>query len=167
MATKRRRSEQVGILRQRESILMYGLRLEDFDGKMVTRKKEEAMASTQLNLFVSEELKRPRIYSEKMICNKLDFITRKGRQCKSATKVKGETGKKYTEDEADIDIEAAEKAWLNLKTFSADLGNIQPWVQVQWKNLVMLVSVMWQGLKRRTMPRLRAPDLQAGLHWRV
>ena len=92
MATKRRRSERVGILRQRESILMYGLRLEDFDGKMVTRKKEEAMASTQLNLFVSEELKRPRIYSEKKICNKLDFIMRKGRQCTSATKGKVKRG---------------------------------------------------------------------------
>ena len=30
---------------------------------------------------------------------------------------KGETGKEYTQDDVDIDIEAAEKAWPNFKTF--------------------------------------------------
>ena len=48
---------------------------------MMTRKKKEAIATTRLNAYVSEELNRPEIYNEKEVCNKLDTIMMKGKFC--------------------------------------------------------------------------------------
>ena len=53
--------------------------LEEFSGKMMTRKKKEAIATSRLNVYVSEELSRPGKYSEKEVCNKLDTIMKKGK----------------------------------------------------------------------------------------
>ena len=44
--------------------------LEEFDGKLITRKKKEAIATTRLNGYVSEELSRDDQYTEKEVCNK-------------------------------------------------------------------------------------------------
>ena len=49
--------------------------LEELDGKMMTRKNKEAIATTRLNAYVSNELNR----SEKEVCNKVDMITKKGK----------------------------------------------------------------------------------------
>ena len=43
-----------------------------FSGIMMTRKNKEAIATTRLNVYVSEELNRPEKYNEKEVCNKLD-----------------------------------------------------------------------------------------------
>ena len=53
--------------------------LGEFSGIMMTRKKKEAIATTRLNAYVSEELKRAEIYNEKEVCNKLDTIMKKGK----------------------------------------------------------------------------------------
>ena len=45
----------------------------------MTRKKKEAIATTRLNAYVSEELNRPEIYNEKEVCNKLDTIMKIGK----------------------------------------------------------------------------------------
>lgn len=89
--------------------------LEDFDSKMMIKKMQKAIATTWLNLFVCEELRRPDKYTKKEVCNKLDTIMKKGnlKSMYATYQRKGETGKEYTQDEVDIDIEAAEKAWLN------------------------------------------------------
>ena len=48
---------------------------------MMTRRKKEAIATTCLNAYVSEELNRPEIYNEKEVYNKLDTIMKKGKLC--------------------------------------------------------------------------------------
>ena len=52
--------------------------LEELGGKMM-RKKKEAIATTRLNAYVSEELSRPEQYTEKEVCNKVDAIMKKGK----------------------------------------------------------------------------------------
>ena len=91
--------------------------LEEFNGKMLTRKKKEAIATVRLNEYMSEELNRSEQYSEKAVCNKIDSIMKKGKQMYVAYQKKGETGKEYTQEEIDLDMEAAELAWPNFKTF--------------------------------------------------
>ena len=54
---------------------------QEFSGIMMTRRKIEAIATTHLNAYVSEELNRPEIYNEKEVCNKLDTIMKKGKFC--------------------------------------------------------------------------------------
>lgn len=44
------------------------------------QKKREAIAMTRLNIYLSEELGRMDLYSEKVICNKIDTV-RKGDVC--------------------------------------------------------------------------------------
>ena len=47
----------------------------------MTRKKKEAIATTCLNAYVSEELNRPEKSNEEEVCNKLDTIMKKGKFC--------------------------------------------------------------------------------------
>ena len=51
--------------------------LEKFGGKMLKRKKKEAIATMHLNAYVSEELDRPGKYSENEVSNKLDSVIKK------------------------------------------------------------------------------------------
>ena len=53
--------------------------LEELDVKMMTRKKKEAIATTSLNVYVSNELNRSEQYTEKEVCNKVDTIMKKGK----------------------------------------------------------------------------------------
>ena len=53
--------------------------LGEFSGIMMTRKEKEAIGTTRLNTYVSEELNRPEKYNTKEVCNKLDTITKKGK----------------------------------------------------------------------------------------
>ena len=61
---------------------------------------------------------RPEKYNEKKVCNKLDTIMKNGKSMYMNYQRKGETGKEYTQDDVNIDIEAVEKAWPNFKAFS-------------------------------------------------
>ena len=91
--------------------------LEEYDGKMLTRKKKEAIATIRLNVYMTEELNKTEQYTEKAVCNKIDSIMKKGKQMYVTYQKKGETGKEYTQEEVDMDMEAAELAWPNFKTF--------------------------------------------------
>ena len=51
--------------------------VEEFGGKMITRKKKEAIATTPLNVYLYEELGRTDLYSEKAVCNKIDTVMKK------------------------------------------------------------------------------------------
>ena len=46
---------------------------------MITRKKKEAIATARLNVYLSEELGRTDLYSEKAVCNKIDMVLKKGK----------------------------------------------------------------------------------------
>ena len=102
---------------ERKLINIWADILEEFDGKMIMRKKKEAIATTRLNVYVSEELSRAYKYTEREVCNKIDSILRKGKGTYANYQKKGETGKEYTQNEADLDMEAAEAYWLNFKMF--------------------------------------------------
>ena len=91
--------------------------LEEFDGKMITRKIKETIVTTRLNTYISEKLKRTEQYSEKAVCNKIDWKIKKGKQMYVCYPKKGETGKECTQEEAEMDLEVAELAWPNFKTF--------------------------------------------------
>ena len=91
--------------------------LEEYNGKMLTRKKKEAIATSRLNVYMTEELNKSEQYTEKAVCNKIDSIMKKGKQMYVSYQKKGETGKEYTQEEIDLDLEAAELAWPNFKTF--------------------------------------------------
>ena len=80
--------------------------IEEFSGKMITRKKKEAIATTRLNAYLTEELRRTNVYTEKAICNKIDTILKNGKKMYATYQKKGETGKEYTEEDAEIDLEA-------------------------------------------------------------
>ena len=84
---------------------------------MITTKKKETIATTCLNVYMSEELKRAEKYTDKEVCSKVDSIMKKGEGMYANYLKKGETGKEYTQDEADFDREAAETSWSNFKTF--------------------------------------------------
>ena len=90
--------------------------LEEFNGKMLIRKKE-AIVTVRLNRYMNEDLNRSEQYSKKAVCNKIDSIMKKGKQMYVAYQKKGETGMEYTQEEIDLDMEAAELAWPNFKTF--------------------------------------------------
>ena len=91
--------------------------LEEFGGKMLKRKKKEAIATTRLNEYVSEELGRPGKYSENEVSNKLDSVIKKVKVMYVNYQRKGETGKEYSEDDMNIDVEAAAESWPNFRTF--------------------------------------------------
>ena len=46
----------------------------EFEGKLISRKKKEAIAATRLNVYVSQELNRAEQYTEKEICNETDRV---------------------------------------------------------------------------------------------
>ena len=78
MAPRTRNLERGGILTLKGSNRRLG---QEFSGIMMTRKKKEAIATTHLNAYVSEELNSAEIYNEKEVCNKLDTIMKKGKFC--------------------------------------------------------------------------------------
>ena len=84
---------------------------------MLTWKKKDAIVTVCLKEYVNEELYRLEQYSEKAVSNKIDSILKKGKQMYVAYQKKAETGKEYTHEGIDLDMEAAELAWSNFKTF--------------------------------------------------
>lgn len=91
--------------------------LQVFDGQMMTRRKKEGLATQRLNTYVSEELSRPETYTEREVSNKIDTIIKKGKGMYSIHQKKGETGKEYTPEDLDLDVDAAIVCWPNFKTF--------------------------------------------------
>ena len=75
--------------------------IEEFDGKLITRKKKEVIATTRLNVNVSQELNRVEQYTEKGTCNKVDTIMKKGKSMYMNYQKKGETGKDYSQGDAE------------------------------------------------------------------
>ena len=93
--------------------------IQEFGGKMIMRKKKEAIATTRLNAYLSEELGRMDLYSEKAVCNKIAMIMKKGKGMYVTYQKKGEMGREYIEGDAELDIEAAKISWPNFKTVYA------------------------------------------------
>ena len=91
--------------------------MEEYSGQMMTRKSKEAIATTRLNKYVVKELNRSDQYTECEVRNKIDTIIKKGKGMYINYQKKGETGKEYTPEEADFDIDAAKAAWPNFRTF--------------------------------------------------
>ena len=75
------------------------------------------MATKQLNNYVNKDLGRAGEYARTGVHNKIDSLTKKGRLFYQQYQKKGETGKEVTDDDIDIDMEAATAAWPNFKTF--------------------------------------------------
>ena len=90
--------------------------LEELDGKMMTRKIKEAIATARLNVYVSNELNWSEQYMEKEVCNKVDMII-KGKAMYVSHQKKEDTGRECTQDDVDLNMEAAEATWPNFKTF--------------------------------------------------
>ena len=97
--------------------------LEELDGKLMTRKKKEAITTTRLNVYISNELNRSEQYMEKEVCNKVDTIMKKGKAMYVTHQKKGETGRESTKDDVDLDMEAAEATWPNFKMFFGQFKN--------------------------------------------
>ena len=100
---------------ERKLIEIWADILQETNGKMMTRKKKEALATKQLNEYLETDLDRAGAFTEKDVHNKIDGMLKKGKQFYAIYKKKV-TGKKL-DDEMTIDMEAAEAAWPNFKTF--------------------------------------------------
>ena len=98
---------------------------------MLTRKKEEAIATSRLNIYMTEELNKSEQYMEKAVCNKIDSIMKKGKQMYVSYQKTGE----YTQEEIDLELETAELAWLNFKTFFTCFKDHPALPHVQWMTL--------------------------------
>ena len=84
-------------------------------------------------MSISQELNRAEQYTEKEIYNKIDTIMKKEKSMYVNYQQKGETGKEYSQGDADLDMEAAEAAWPNFKTSLSDSKIIQHWALDQWR----------------------------------
>jgi len=51
--------------------------LDEYNRRMITRKKREVIVTIRLNLYIEEDLDREDKYIEKEVCNKID--TQKGK----------------------------------------------------------------------------------------
>ncbi len=73
-----------------------------------------SIATIRLNPYISQELNSSEQVIEKAVCNKIDSMMKKGKAMYINYQKRGETGKEYTEDDAELDLEAAETPWPNL-----------------------------------------------------
>ena len=87
--------------------------LEERNRKMMTWKKKESIATIRLNPYISQELNSSEQVTEKAVCKKIDSMMKKGKAMYINDQKRGETGKEYTEDDAELDLEAAETPWPN------------------------------------------------------
>ena len=102
---------------ERQLIDIWADILEEVGGKMMTRKIKESIATARLNAYVTKELGGMKLFTEKAVCNEIDSLMKKGKGAYVKYQKKGETGKEFTEEEAEFDREAAERAWPNFRTF--------------------------------------------------
>lgn len=108
---------------ERKLIDIWANILEEFDGKMMTKKKKAAIATIRLNNYVSQELQRPDKYTEKAVCNKIGMLMKKGKQAYGKYRKKRVTGQEFTQEQLEIDIHAAELSWPNFNTFYTRFKN--------------------------------------------
>ena len=143
--------------------------LEEFDGVMMTRKKKEAIATTCLNVYVSEELNITVKYTEKEVSNKLDSIMKKGKSMYVNNQREGELAKNTRKRMLISTLKQQKSHGHTSRPSYSGSRIILHWVQVLWKNPVCCqVLVVWLGLNRMRMwPHLRALDPLAMLQWRV
>lgn len=64
---------------ERKLIEVWAEILVETNGKMVTRKKKEALATQQINLYVTKELGKTTTFNKKEIRNKIDGLMKKGK----------------------------------------------------------------------------------------
>ena len=107
--------------------------LGEFSAIMMTRKQKEAIATTCLNVYVSEELNRPENFNEKEVCNKLDTIMKKGKSMYVGT---NEKEKQVKSTHKMMSISTLKRRKRHGQTSSTDLRIILHWVLVQWRNPV-------------------------------
>ena len=102
---------------ERQLIDIWADILEEVGRKMMTRRIKESIATARLNTYVTKELGGTKLFTEKAVCNKIDSLMKKGKGAYVKYQKKGEMGKEFTEEEAEFDREAAERAWPNFRTF--------------------------------------------------
>ena len=107
--------------------------LGEFSAIMVTRKKE-AIATTRLNRYISEELNRPEKCNEKEVCNKLNTIMKKGKSVYVNCQQKGETAKSTHKMMPILTLKQRKRHGQTSRPSSTGLRIILHWVQVQWRN---------------------------------
>ena len=107
--------------------------IEEFDGKLITRKKKEAIATTRLNVYVSQELNRAEQYTEKEICNKIDTIMKKGKSMYVNYQKRGRQARSTAKE---MQILTRKRQWLPGQTSRHSLSDskiIQHWALDQWR----------------------------------
>ena len=67
-----------------------------YNGKMMTRKLKEEMATKQLNDYVNKELGRAGEYTRSEVHNKIDSLTKKGGYSTNSTKRREKRERKLT-----------------------------------------------------------------------
>ncbi len=85
---------------ERKLINIWADIIEELAGKLIRRKKKEAIATTWPNVSISQELNRAEQYTEKEIYNKIDTIMKKEKSMYVNYQQKGETGKEYSQGDA-------------------------------------------------------------------
>ena len=91
--------------------------LRETNGKMLTRKKKEAIATRKINAYNKEELGGKTEFTVKEVRIKIDWMLKKGKNYYSLYQ-KNVTGKGVEpDDEIELDLEAAQAAWPNFKVF--------------------------------------------------
>ena len=75
---------------ERKLINIWADSLKEFDGELINRKKKKAIATTCLNVCVSQELSRDDQYTEKDVYNKIYTIIKRERPCMLITKERGD-----------------------------------------------------------------------------
>ena len=78
--TKKRARTRWGSGEERKLIEVWADILQETDGRMLTRKKKEGIATEQLNVYIKTELGKKVLFSEKEVCNKVDWMLKKGKQ---------------------------------------------------------------------------------------
>lgn len=101
---------------ERKLIELWAEILQKTDGKMITRKKKEAIVTVRLNEYVTKALGKHNCeFTEKEVRNKIDSMLKKGKQLYCTFRRTGE--EVDGEAEIKLDMDAAERAWPNFKTF--------------------------------------------------
>lgn len=117
MATMQKKQKQKwDVEAERKLIDIWADILSETNGKMLSRKSKEQIATKRLHEYVSEELRLEDTYSEKAVGYKIDSLIKKGKQMYSIYQKKGETGKEL-EDKDLIDVEKAKLSWPNFDIF--------------------------------------------------
>ena len=100
---------------ERKLIELWGELIQETNGEMMTRKKEEALATTRLNDYIKKYLGKSIEFNEQEVRNKTHSMLKKGKQLYCSCRKTGEAVD--GEAEIKINLKAAESAWPNFKSF--------------------------------------------------